>query len=114
MLAFRVKHPDVPVVPHLNARIYASVTTDGGKLDMSTWHVCDTTHCRGGWTVVHAGAAGAVLEAKTSTQTAAALIYLASTGCVPNFFASNEVALEDLKRGAAEDSLPAYGEREVT
>ena len=31
---------------------------DGGKLDMSTWHRCGTTHCRAGWAITLAGAAG--------------------------------------------------------
>jgi hypothetical protein len=101
---YREAHPEVPVVENLDAKILEAVTTGGGHLDMSTWHVCETTHCRGGWTVHLAGKAGYELEAKLGgTESAARVIYRASTGRVPHFYATNEHALEDIRRCAAED-----------
>jgi len=102
MLKYRERNPDVPVVDRLDAKILESVTGGGGRLEMSTWHSCTMTHCIGGWAIVHAGEAGAKLEAKYDSQRAATMIYRASTGRVPHFFASNERALEDIKACAAE------------
>ena len=71
---------------------------------MSDWHTCETTHCRAGWVVCLAGAAGTELEAKTSTLFAAMQIYHKSCPNIPvspvRFFESNEVAAADIKRCA--------------
>jgi hypothetical protein len=100
---FRERNPDVPVIEALDAKILAAVTTGGGHLDMSTWHKCETTHCRAGWAITLAGEAGKALEEKHGPQRAGTMIYRASTGRVPHFFASTERAMEDIKR-CAEDS----------
>ena len=75
----------------------------GGCLNMQTWHTCKTTHCRAGWLVTLAGDAGKMLEACYGSSTAGALIHLASCEekVVPNFYASDEDALADIKRLAA-------------
>ena len=96
---FRERHPEVPVVEHLDAKIL-DACQGGALLDMSTWH-CGTTHCRAGFATVLAGEAGATLEREHGTQYAATLIYRASTGRVPHFFATKKRALEDLRRCAA-------------
>jgi hypothetical protein len=70
---------------------------------MSSWHKCATTHCRAGWAITLAGPAGAELEAKHGPQRAGAMIYRASTGRVPHFFATNERAFEDIRACAAEN-----------
>ena len=101
---YRERHPNVPVVEHLDARILAAVDS-GGSLEMSDWHVCETTHCRAGWAVHLAGEAGYALERTLGgTEYAGRAIYRASTGRSPYFFASTEEALEDLRRCAAEDA----------
>jgi hypothetical protein len=66
---------------------------------MAHWH-CGTTHCRAGWVVTLAGAAGKALEAATSTLHAAMLIYRASdpTWRMSNFFDTNTGALDDMRR----------------
>jgi Pentapeptide repeats (8 copies) len=99
---FRARNPDVPVIPDIDARILSILESGKGKLYMATWHQCETTHCRGGWAVTLAGPAGAALEEKYGTQRAAAMIYRASTGRTPHFFASDERALEDIRQCAAE------------
>jgi hypothetical protein len=71
---------------------------------MGTWHTCLTTHCRGGWSIELAGAAGRELEKEIGTERAAIAIYRASTGRIPWFYASNERALEDIRRCAAEEA----------
>jgi hypothetical protein len=72
---------------------------------MSTWHTCETTHCRAGWVVHLAGKAGQKLEKATSTLFAAMQIYKASGYRInPNrFFDVNTKAMEDMKRLAEGD-----------
>ena len=98
-----------PVLPHLDARILAAVEGDAalGALDMDDWHKCETTHCRAGWAIHLAGDAGYMLEDRIGPAAAGALIYAASRPGqpVPNFYASTEDALDDLRRGADADPL---------
>ena len=101
---YRQRHPEVPVVERLDSRILAAIAQPGCSLDMSDWHTCDTTHCRAGWAVHLAGEAGYALEKEHGPRIAGAMIYRASTGRAPHFFAPNDRALEDIKRcAAAED-----------
>jgi hypothetical protein len=90
----------IPIVTDLDKRIAEAVAN--GSLEMSDWHTCATTHCRAGWAITLAGEAGAALEKQVGPWLAGALIYVASTGRteVPNFFASNEEALVDIKARA--------------
>ena len=87
--------PTAPVVPDLHARM-AEECAVVDALDMNTWHTCKTTHCRAGWAIALAGEAGAALEAALGPSVAGALIYHASTGMVPDFYASNEDAMADI------------------
>ena len=91
-------------VPSLHRKILAAVEGGGGTLNMSNWHTCETTHCRAGWAIHLAGAAGAVLEYTYGPSVAGALITRAScpqlNGKTPDFLASNEDALADIKRCA--------------
>jgi hypothetical protein len=89
-----------PIVPSLDAAILAAVETFG-TLEMSTWHTCETTHCRAGWAITLAGDAGKALERQVGPAVAGALIYHASTGRVPNFYANNKAALSDIRACAA-------------
>jgi uncharacterized protein (DUF2237 family) len=98
---YREQHPEVPVVEALDAKLLSILESGKGKLKMSTWHTCLTTHCRAGWAITLAGDAGKVLEEKYGPQCAGTLIYRASTGHVPHFFATNERALEDIREQAA-------------
>ena len=100
---YRERHPDVPVVERLDSRILEAVTSGGGVLDMGAWHTCETTHCRAGWAITLAGEPGRKLESERGPHVAGLMIYRASTGRSPHFFASNERAMEDIKRCAAEE-----------
>ena len=100
---YRRLRPDIPVVESLDQRM-AEVTAIDGQLDMSTWHKCETTHCRAGWAITLAGDDGRKLETKVGPCAAGAMIYRASTGRVPDFFATNERAREDIERCAKESS----------
>ncbi|MGL4445641.1 MAG: hypothetical protein ACRCU1_18605, partial [Alsobacter sp.] len=53
---------------------------------------------------VLAGEAGRNLERRLDSQRAGALIYRASTGRVPHFYGTNEAALADLRRCAAQQT----------
>ena len=59
---------DAPIVENIDAAILAAINA-GGKLKMSDWHTCKTTHCRAGWAVTLAGDAGKELEANSDDAT---------------------------------------------
>ncbi len=103
---YRARHPEVPVVAGLDSKILAIVSSGEGKLEMGQWHACETTHCRAGWAITFAGDAGRALEAEHGSQRAGSMIYRASTGRVPHFFATNARAPEDIKACAAADTAP--------
>ncbi len=91
---------DVPTIPNIHQAVYQAANAPQA-LDMSDWHTCDTTHCRGGWVITLAGEEGKKLEQKIGTAAAAALIYLKSDPNlekVPSFHCSNDAAMEDMKR----------------
>ncbi len=98
---YRERNPSVPVVEALDAQILAAVEAGTGTLRMSTWHTCETTHCRAGWAVHLAGKDGYALEQQHGPQRAGAMIYRASVGRVPHFFASYDRAMADLREQAA-------------
>jgi hypothetical protein len=68
----------IPVIENIHQKVLEAVS-DPEALDMSTWHTCDTTHCRAGWVVTLAGEAGKKLEEETSTAFAAYQIYKKSS-----------------------------------
>ena len=106
-LRYRERHPEVPVVEDLDQKILSAVESGAGRLDMSRWHTCDTTHCRAGWAVALAGPPGYELESKVGPAQAGRLIYLVSAGRSPYFFGSTERAMEDIRRCAAETAAHA-------
>jgi uncharacterized protein YjbI with pentapeptide repeats len=96
----------IPTVENIHQTVYESARHEGA-LAMETWHQCETTHCRGGWAIHHAGLAGRVLESCLGSNAAAALIYIASDPTmerVPNFYASNEQAMEDMRVKAEDEA----------
>jgi len=72
---------------------------------MENWHTCETTHCRAGWAIRLAGQAGSDIELRFGSAVAGSMIHLVSCpalgGLVPNFTASDDVALADIRRLAA-------------
>ena len=97
---------DVPTIKDIHRCMYKAAVD--GALDMSNWHTCETTHCRAGWVVTLAGEAGKRLESQLGTGSAAALIYLKSDPNlerVPDWYASDEDALEDMKRLAELEAI---------
>ncbi len=97
---------EAPVIPALDTKILAAIAAGGG-LDMGSWHTCETTHCRAGWAITLAGDEGKSLENKFGPDAAGALIYGASYPSlpVPNFYASNTEAMEDMRARAAQDGV---------
>jgi hypothetical protein len=87
----------VPRVEGLVRQILDLVEADGQALDMARWHTCETTHCLAGWGVSLGGEEGRALERKIGAGAAGALIWHSSTGRVPNFYATTERALVDLR-----------------
>ena len=92
----------MPVIENIHKRIYEAASIPPEALQMSTWHTCETTHCRAGWVVTLAGKEGKALESRFNTELAAMMIYDASDpGFKINpcrFYDSNEDALADMKR----------------
>lgn len=78
---------------------------------MSAWHKCKTTHCMAGWAVTLAGEPGKDLESRYGPQQAGHMIYTASIGRAPHFFASNERALESMRERIAEQSSAGHLEK---
>jgi len=98
----------IPKIENIHKAIYEAASAKNA-LDMSSWHkgdnFCGTTHCRAGWVTHLAGEGGRVLDGMLGTNAAAALIYMASDPDmekIPNWTASNEDALADMKRLADE------------
>ena len=90
----------VPVIENIHQTVYEHASKPNA-LDMGSWHRCETTHCRAGWVTTLAGAGGAAMEFAFGPSYAAALIYMASDPSlekIPDFHASNEDALADMKR----------------
>jgi len=91
----------IPIVENLHQRILADVEQRPESFNMRTWHnECGTSHCRAGWAIHLAGAAGYALEERLGAPAAGALITLASCPFlerVPNFYATNEEALADIR-----------------
>ena len=95
---------NVPIVDDLDHRMLGAV--EAGALDMRDWH-CGTTHCRAGWAITFGGDAGKKLESLVGPETAARLIYEASTGRIaPDVYASNEDAIADIRRCAGVEVTP--------
>ena len=101
-IKYRLRHPEVPVVTDLDRKLLTVIESGAGQLEMGSWHSssCSTTHCRAGWAITLAGDAGKALESEHGPHKAGRLIYQVSTGRAPHFFASNELALEDIRECA--------------
>jgi hypothetical protein len=100
-VAIKILGDRLEPTPSLDGAIFERLNAGGGALSMSTWHQCSTTHCRAGWAIT-VNPAGAELERVFGPEWAGRLIYLKSTGRVPNFFASNNEAMADIRKCAAQ------------
>jgi hypothetical protein len=97
--------PIVPTIERIHTTVYEAASQPGA-LDMSQWH-CGTTHCRAGWVITLAGEAGKALEEYWTINHAAWLIYKASDQDIkyrPDFFATNDAALADMKKLAEQEA----------
>jgi hypothetical protein len=106
----KIPPEEIPVIPKIDAVILAEIE-NGGILDMTSWHGpkehwCGTTHCRAGWAIHCAGKKGKALQDRFGPQIAGTLIYHASRPGIPapHFFASDENALADIRKCAAEQN----------
>lgn len=97
----RATLPTIVRVKNLNRKILRAID-GGGELNMGAWHTCETTHCRAGWAIHLAGAAGKVLEDIYGPEVAATLIYAATypNKKHPDFFVSADEAFADIKKCA--------------
>lgn len=96
-------------VPNIYSDLLAIFEDGKGSLNMSNWHggygayFCDTTHCLAGWAVTLAKD-GLNLEDMLSTYIAGAVVYKVSTGDIPDFFAENDEAMDDLIARSCQDN----------
>lgn len=101
----------IPINTAIDQRVYQFVTDECKGLDMDDWHGdgnpenwCGTTHCRAGAAIACQGKQGIELERAFGSAVAGALIYAASYRAagkpitIPDFYASNDEAMEDMKR----------------
>jgi len=91
------------IIPDIHKVILEAATETNHSLDMSDWHICETTHCRAGWVVAISGEAGKDLEEKTSTEFAAMMIYKNSSKIKVSpamFYTSKEASISDMQRCA--------------
>ena len=102
--------PYAPKIDNLDSKILEAIKS-GGTLNMNEWHTCKTAHCRAGWAIHIAGEEGKALEEQHGTAIAGTLIYQVSTGRVPDFYASDEDALSDIKKCAASATSKAIGKK---
>ena len=100
-------------VADLDAKIVAAIDAGKGQLRMDSWHGrddcddtnwCGTTHCRAGYAICLAGKPGFDLARKVGDEMAGRMIYAVSRPDkpLPDFFASDADAMEDLRASAAE------------
>jgi len=82
----------------MRSLICAEVCAAPEKLEMATWHTCDTVHCIAGWAIV-LHPKGKELESRIGTSAAAALILWKCESEIPDFNSSNEEAMEWLRKG---------------
>lgn len=89
----------IPVIADIHKAVYQAASATPESLDMSTWHTCETTHCRAGWVVHLAGEEGKALETFHNTELAARLIYKASGYEInpAQFYLDNDSAMRDMK-----------------
>ena len=88
--------PTVTPYFQLVEKIAEQVDAQEGCLSMRKWHTCDTVHCLAGWAVtLHQE--GKKLEDEIGISAAAALIFHASCGEVPDFYSDDETARAWLK-----------------
>lgn len=100
------KQMQIPKIATIHQALLLAIQTPANSLDMSDWHKCETTHCRAGWIVTLAGEGGKTLEKQTSTLFAAMQIYKEYSPIKVSpvrFFETNEVAMKDIERCAAEE-----------
>ena len=95
---------NVPILKNPYTSILAAIQR-GGKIEMSTWHSCETTHCLGGWTVTLAPGGIEFEKRLNNTAIAAEEILRASRpdAPLPYFYASNEAAMAFIEARAAEE-----------
>jgi uncharacterized protein YjbI with pentapeptide repeats len=98
-----LKLTNLLTVPDLDGQLLALLEANPAALDMRNWHTCQTTHCRAGWAITLVGPAAEMLEALWGPATTGALIYAACYPNlpVPNFRASNQEALVNIRARAA-------------
>ena len=101
MQQYRAKYPSAPVIDNLDAKIAQIVDGGSGTLEMTQWHACATTHCRAGWAITLAGEPGHALEQTYGPHRAGVILYAVSTGRIPSFYTSNDKAMADIRRCAA-------------
>jgi hypothetical protein len=85
---------DLPEIPDLRQQILQQLE-NGGRLDMSAWHKCQTTHCIAGWAIVLADAK--FQSVRHNPALVGAGLFVRSDGMVPNFFGSEPEAMIWLK-----------------
>lgn len=100
----------VPVVFQLDLKVLTALELLHERgievVESGAWRACATAAYRARWAIALAGPEGLALETIVGTATAGGLIYRASTGRIPNFYAATDEALEDIRRCAERQQWP--------
>lgn len=98
---------DIPYIPDIHQAVYAAVTAEGCVLDMSTWHMCESSHCRAGWVnTIAFGENRLMAEDRVPTPHLALAVYLKAhpTMPVPSWYAMDSWAMADIEKLAGMDN----------
>ena len=90
---------EIPMIKNIHKAVLKAIKKEGCKLNMNSWHTCETTHCRAGWVVILAGEEGLKLEKETSTAFSAYQIYKASSDIkvsFNDFYVNDKKAMESI------------------
>lgn len=87
---------DLVAYPNIDKLVLNAIKKEGNSLNMSSWHSCETTHCRAGWEVVITEQ-GRELEKYFGTCMAATIIHKKSTGKTVDYYATKDEVMLDLR-----------------
>ena len=94
---------EIPTIEKPYTKILEAIKGEG-KLEMSNWHKCETTHCIGGWVSHLAGEKGKKLEDFVGMPATATLILKKSGARIPNYWADNETAMKFVEEQAKKEA----------
>jgi hypothetical protein len=97
----------LPTVPDLPEQILKVLGEPQNHLAMCDWHLCDTAHCLAGWAVFLTLGRSAKVELDYGTPLIGAGLFYKAIGFIPDFYCTDEEALEWLTNFVKNRAEPA-------